>query len=1124
MKKTKNLTYLNEIIARNEYFQRSINIALDSEQLEIIQNFYCPISYEQVIVKMLTLINANQGAFTWTGAFGSGKSSLALFLQSLASSDTVIKKTAINKLSDENKELITQFFDKKNEAWHIINLVGSSTSPETLFIQSLDLPKDATHDDIFDKLSEVMANNQRLMIFIDEMGKILESVNRGSHAKDIYFFQQLAEFVNHSQGKAIFVGILHQSFTAYARQAHREIYNEWMKIQGRFIDCTITLSVDEQLHLISQVIKVQDETFLQQHQQPKLTHDVAENIAENKPTAIEKLTDILLNVFPLHPLVAVLLCQLSKKNFGQNQRSIFSFLMSAEPHGFGEYLKYTPTTGFEVYQPDEFWDYIDSNLGSMVLSSEYAKQWLLTQSAISRYQVRDNPQAIALIKIISLISMLAGDTGVHASFSLLQSLTGLADEPLKQLLTELEDSTLIFYSKFKQSYWLNEGSDFNLSKTIEEYLPDIQHIRLDGLDQFDPIIAKRHYQETGSLRWAEVKILPVNQDNLENSIADLAKTTNASLVGYFCVLLPTNEAENRLALDLLPMLAQQYPNLIFTTLEKYSILIEYLRDSLAIKAILSNEQQLLNDVIARQETEARLQETEDNIKLILQNVLNGANWQGNLLGKKSVKQNTFQLSTLASKIADQQVEYAVICHNELVNRNAPSPNAKGAIRELVKRMIENSKEPNLGIEKYPPEKAIYESVLLKNGIHRSDDNGESYYFSKPDKNSSFAKIWQATDEFLAIKQGELATAHEIYQLWQQPPYGIKAGLCDILYVAYILSRFTEVANYIEEEYKPSLQYLLAEYLLKSAKSVGLREVSHLKNAQPWIYLLKKRLQEDFCHLLTNPIEDEPLPIAQALVAVFLSLPQWLHRTNELKPNTKILRNTLKQSNDPNKLLFDDLPKFFEKNASDEENVEMIINALQEMHQKYPDLVFELNTRLFKNIKVDEENDPFTAINNRANILWKKTGYPELESFITRLRTYKGTPKESEGIIGLLAGNKPAKSWIDQDIHKAMQQLNKLCFDFLEAEINTDMDVQQDRFKVSVILKSSAIADKFTKSAHVVPQNAKLIKDLAQTTLESKNFSELDTDSKVAVVSEMLSKIVTNQWLLDKNNGETNEKS
>lgn len=1118
------ITYLSEIIKQNDYFQRSVNIDLDSNLIEVIDNFYCPISYEQILVRMTNFIlQTGQSAFTWTGSYGSGKSSLALFLQALVSSDNQLSKLAKDKLSSDNLQKITQFFDNSNCCWQIINLVGKTVSPEQLFKEALFKSSDATVQDIFSALTKMVEGNNKLIIFLDELGKILESVNRSEQGDDIYFLQQLAEFVNRSQGKILFIGILHQSFTAYARKAKKQIYNEWLKIQGRFIDCAVTLSVDEQLYLISQVITIEENHFLFDEQiksHKNIVNALIANIAENKPIEITKLTQVLQLIFPLNPLVAVLLCQLSKKDFGQNQRSIFSFLMSAEPYGFNNYLKQTAVEDFCVYQAEMFWEYIDSNLGSMILASDHAKLWLLAQMAVSRYQVRNDDLAVRLVKVISLLSLLADDTGVHSDIVLLSSVLQEEVQKVQGVLSELESSGLIFYSKFKQAFLLNEGSNFNLSKAIEEYLPEINQLPFEQLKQFDPIIAKRHYQDTGNLRWAEIKLISLNQNNIELILDNLSSNTNASCVGYLCILVATNEDEYHYAIEKINEFVNKYPNIIITIVKEYRILVDLLKDLLAVKNILKSDKHLINDLIARQETEARLIDIEDKINIYLQNLLVESEWYNKKFENKK-QLNGFLLSSLVSDIAEKQVPQSVHCNNEIVNRNTPSPNAKGAIRELIKRMIENSKEALLCIEKFPPERAIYESVLKNNGIHRTDDN-ENFYFSYPEKTSSFYPVWQCTDEFIAKRQGELITADEIYRLWQSVPFGIKSGLCDILYVAYIISRSNDLANYIEGEYKPNLQYLLAEYLLKSPKNVGLREVTSLKEQQPWIYQLRQKLQAEFCRFITNPIDDEPLPIAQALISVFDKLPSWLQRTNELESNTKQLRNILKQSNDPNKLLFDDLPRFFDVQDNDEQKADKIINALKDMHQKYPDLVDKINTQLFINLKLVRYNDNvnpndshlFDIVNNRANAIWKKTGDLTLEPFITRLRTYRGTPLEAEGLIGILANNKPAKSWIDQDIQKALQQLNTLSFNFLEAEINTNTSVADGRYKVSVILKSPNNIHNFElqsennikRNAHVVAQNLTIIEQVMTQIYSLEAFKQLDSNDKVATLAKLFEQL------------------
>ena len=94
-----------------------------------------------------------------------------------------------------------------------------------------------------------------MILFIDEMGKFLESVVNGDG--DIYLFQQLAEAANRSNGRLVIVGILHQAFEEYGGRLTREMRDEWTKIQGRFSDLAVNAAGEEQIELISQAI-VQD--------------------------------------------------------------------------------------------------------------------------------------------------------------------------------------------------------------------------------------------------------------------------------------------------------------------------------------------------------------------------------------------------------------------------------------------------------------------------------------------------------------------------------------------------------------------------------------------------------------------------------------------------------------------------------------------------------------------------------------------------------------------------------------------------------------------------------------------------------------------------------------------------
>ena len=313
-----------------------------------------------------------------------------------------------------------------------------------------------------------------------------------------------------------------------------------------------------------------------------------------------------------------------------------------------------------------------------------------------------------------------------------------------------------------------------------------------------------------------------------------------------------------------------------------------------------------------------------------------------------------------------------------------------------------------------------------------------------------------------------------------------------------------MANYINGEYKPSVQYLLAEYLIKVPADVGVREVSFLEGVQSWIHVLRDRLQEEFGARLNAHIEDEPLPIAQALVSIFYSLHPWIQRTNTLSPKTKQLRDILKKANDPNQLLFDDLPKFFSAADDDDAKVQKIIEGLQELDKVYPDLVSDINMNLQNYLKVKEDTiNPYTEINQRSEALFGKSGDYLLDSFIARLVKYDGSMNDAESLISLLAGNKPSKKWIDQDITKAQQRIATYGFQFLEAEVNADVNASPDRQKVGVITKSPNATTSRVREAHITSKNIEPINQKVEEIANALKASQFDMNDRIAVIAKLL---------------------
>ncbi len=70
---------LSEHVSIARRFQRSIRLDSDLAQVDALQGFVCQRSSADALIGMATQITqTKQRAFTWTGPYGGGKSSLAV--------------------------------------------------------------------------------------------------------------------------------------------------------------------------------------------------------------------------------------------------------------------------------------------------------------------------------------------------------------------------------------------------------------------------------------------------------------------------------------------------------------------------------------------------------------------------------------------------------------------------------------------------------------------------------------------------------------------------------------------------------------------------------------------------------------------------------------------------------------------------------------------------------------------------------------------------------------------------------------------------------------------------------------------------------------------------------------
>ena len=293
---------LDTFVTINNRFCRSVNINKDFNDIELLKTIICPNSFRLVIDNIIdNVYSTGQTAFTWTGPYGAGKSSLALLLTALF---------GINKRKREFAEIIIGNTQAKkiytklgiDKGWKILPIVGELDSIENILYKEIGIDTNTSPKEIFKYINKYLEKNEGLLVILDEMGKCLEAAAKKN--QDIYIYQQLAEFASRTNGKFIIIGILHQSFGDYARYLPYTVRDEWIKVQGRYVDIPINTVGEEQIELINRAIKSisHSNTFI-----TSIANKTVECIANNRKIISQKiLIEKLINCWPISPIVIFL--------------------------------------------------------------------------------------------------------------------------------------------------------------------------------------------------------------------------------------------------------------------------------------------------------------------------------------------------------------------------------------------------------------------------------------------------------------------------------------------------------------------------------------------------------------------------------------------------------------------------------------------------------------------------------------------------------------------------------------------------------------------------------------------------------------------------------------------------
>lgn len=1081
----------SDLITVAPRYARAVNLERDGFGASAVEGYVVTSTAEDFLLRMAKsrFVQTGHHAWTLTGPYGAGKSSFALFLANLFTPAIDSGSEAARRiLRDQHPETFHEIFElggkeklgKDGFASVVVSgaaepllkaLVRSVVRDAGVFFthgrkpdalkdldaieRRLNSGKDVsttTVVEIISRLSSALVTSGRtrgVLIIIDELGKFLEYAARTQNSGDLFVLQQLAEATADAKSPGLFlITILHQSFERYAAELRPMVREEWAKVQGRFEDVAFQEPPEQLLELISRAIllKSPHQAFAKEliaqakeHAQRAASMDLSPRGMTSKAflRALERCA-------PLHPLTALVLIRLCRK-FGQNQRSLFSFLTSKERYGFTSFLQQT-SDAKRFYGLAELYDYLADGLGSGLAVGESASRWAEIASALER-ATHASEDEIRFIKAVGVLAAIGQIGSLKASPEVIRFSLGLETTEFRRIRRQLAERSLIIERKHSGTIALWEGSDLDLDERVKEAS---KHVitnaslaeKLNELWAPRPLVAKRHSFHTGTLRYFSVRFADVT--NLSKNM-----TVNRGADGLLLYCLPGTRAE----FDSLKELAQntalrEKREILVAIPSEVTALREAVHELELLRYVQAHTRELQADAVARRELRARISSVENRVSMEVQRLFlpeeqtaKETAWFHHGIEQRIPTTRT--LADFLSSICDRVYEQTPILRNELVNRRDLSSAAAAARRNLMDAMISRSTEPRLGFEGTPPEVSIYSSLLAAPKIHRLE--GTNYVFGSPVNDAALVSVWNCITRFFADCELKRHTVADLFETLRAAPYGLKDGIIPILFCAASIAHDTDIAFYESGAFLPELSVDAFERLVRSPEKFELRRYR--------IEGLRKEVYAELAHLFgqTVPAKGESLmSVMKPLYRFLHRLPTYCRETKRLSPQTLAVRSALLYAKEPDQLLFVELPKacgvepFSPEEQGGKRTTDFfskLRRSITELQRAYEDLLRDLQELLYRAFEITERS----TLEARAKGVLAYCVESRLKSVTaTFANEHLDETLWIETIATTLTGKAP-KSWNDDDrvryeialaeISRNLRHLEALLF---EEKQRTDM--------------------------------------------------------------------------------------
>jgi len=1068
-------------------FTTSVNIIRDTDR---DFNYIPTPNARQIVSQIVNDFKKGIRSYNIVGTYGTGKSSFLLaFEQSVKGTKRYFEPNFLAK-----------------PIYDFVKIIGSYTSILEQFADAFEVQTNKNQQEnifseIFNRYHSIGKENKVLFILIDEFGKFLEYASKHNPEKELYFVQELAEFCNNPKHNIVLITTVHQSLESYAYSLSKTQQQEWTKVKGRFREITFNEPVEQLLFLASEYVAENTETKTSKLDIEKCLKLTTGTKAFNFNK--DFLKEIASKLYPLDILSANILT-LSLQRYGQNERSLFSFLESSDHTGLAKFNKQENP----FYNLSNVYDYLNFNFYSF-LTSKYNPDfsaWSSIRSSIEEVERAFNSNINEYIKAVKTIGLLniysASGSILDLNFFVdyLKTACGVSDA--KDIIKNLEAKNIIRYRSHSKRFILFEGTDLDIQTALIEAGNKISEVvdittLLNKHIKFSPVFAKQYSFSTGTPRYFELVI----------SDYPIQKTPEGEIDGFVNLVfngkLKESDIKNKSKIQEEAVIycffknSNEIKNLLFEIEKSGKVLEENKDDKVAkreLESIVQSQIAILNHHISNK----GLFTENENVKWYFK-------------GEEKKISDKTDFNKLLSQVCSIVYDATPVYKNEMVNKHKISSSIHTAKKNYFRALSNDWDKENLGFEdlKFPPEKTIYLSLLKGNGISPIRENATDVI--SIDINSTFYKLWSASEDFLESAKSEQLKISELNELLSKRPFKLKQGLIDFWVPTFLFLKRDDFAIFNDDSYIPNLSVENLELIAKFPEKYSIKTFD-IEGVKLDIF----NSYRTFLNIATEQKFDNNsfIETIKPFIVFYKQLPEYSKNTKRLSPAAIKIRKAISTSKDPEETFFDAFPTALGLTLStlqqDKSKLQSFITSLQdsvrELRTAYDELVMRFEDFICSEFvgQTSHFEEYKAYLQKRFAKLKKHMLLSNQRTFIQRIYSPLDDRKAWLNSIVQAVTGKTLEAFSDEDEILLYEKFKVMILELDSLTKISKSDIDESKEEV-IGVKIDSFFSKIDPKVVRVPKNKS--KEIEQLKNELREKLGKDNTSNIAAVLNLLKELL-----------------